>query len=157
MELSWTFSVLSLFIWQLFILHRNHLKLSTQHWIIGFWWKKLKLGHALCTKEKFLLFTSVSNILLHSLMFLNFWKLANFFEISWNFIKSTEPVILNEKILVWIFQNTSNCFSRVCKISPMELSEAFSVVSYLFIWQLIILHRNHLKLSTLNHWVLIKN
>ena len=62
--------------------------------------EKLSLIQWWCTAETFLEFTCGSNnIALLSFMYLNFWKFANFHEITWIFAKMIESVCVVEKTL----------------------------------------------------------
>ena len=74
----------------------------------------------------------------------DFWKFANSDKIIWNFAQMTEWALCIWKNLVWITKHTSKCFGKLFKNPPIYLSRPFSVV-YLFIWQLTILHRSHMK------------
>ena len=96
-ELSGALSVVSLFIWQLLILHKNHLKLlhtSPNHWLLI---RKLSFGYLWCTGERFLELTSAIERKPLTFICLNFSKFANSVEITWKFSKMIEPVFLYEK------------------------------------------------------------
>ena len=145
MELSCPFCLLSLLICQLCHIKSKSLETfhtSPNHWLFI---RKLSLGHAWCTTDKLVDQACTSNILTLSFICLNFWKFANLFESSLKVCKNDRTSLRWCKNLVWLTQHTSYCFCRVSKISPMELSCPFCLVS-LLICQLTMLNQNHLKL-----------
>ena len=58
---------------------------------------KISLSQSWFTHDMFLWFTCGSNILPLCFICLNFWKLAKYSKIGWNFSKVTESVIVDEK------------------------------------------------------------
>ena len=143
-------SVVSLLIWELIILNQNHLKLFTHHRICVSWWENYVW--ATCDSVERGSWSSLMVLNLSSKFGSKFYlsqfiKVCKFWTNRFKLLTNNLISLGWGKNIVCISHGTPHCFYRISKIFVICPSWGCSVVS-LFIWELIIVNQNHLKLCT---------